>query len=102
MSGDGFSKDIHFRPTQEIYGVDPKELAEMSYKDAAIIMYVHSKRMYEDACDRYFSLPINKEHYNESVSLSLEMEKYLKASKLASVKLNEIGIDSSKINWRTE
>lgn len=102
MKNDGFSKDVKFRPTKDVYGVDPVEFADLTYREAAIIMFIHAKREYTKACDRYFKLPLESQYYEESVRLSEEMSKFDKAVELASLKLKEIGIDSSSIEWREQ
>lgn len=94
---DDFGAKVSFRGTKDVYGVDPKELAKMSYRDAMLLMYIHANKKYISACTRFFKLPLDKTHYRESVELNEEMKKYRKSLELASLKLREIGISSSMI-----
>ncbi len=96
---EGFTREKRFKSTEEVYGVNPMELAEMKYWEAEIVKYTHAKRKYADVIEKMFSLPLEKELYYEHVALNEEMKKYDKAIKLAELHLIEIGIDYSKINW---
>ena len=102
MKSDGFSRGVNFKATKDVYGVDPMEFADLPYREAAVIMYIHAKREYQRVCDEYFSLPLTKEYYEQSVFLAQEMKKFTKSVELASIRLREIGIDSSSIDWREE
>ena len=99
MTSDGLSRVKRFKTTKEVYGVDPVELADMTYKDAAVVMYIHAKKEYNRVCDEYFALPLDGTSYEESIRLSQEMKKYSDAIELASLKLREIGIDCGQIKW---
>jgi len=100
MHVDGFSRKKKFKATKEVYGVDPMELADMTYRDAAVVMYIHAKREYDRVCMEYFNLPAESGDYSDMVKLSLEMKKYSDAIELSSLKLREIGIDCADIDWK--
>jgi hypothetical protein len=86
----------NFRPTIEVYGVDPKVLADMTYRDACILKYIHVKDMFKDATDKSFSLEQNNDNYEELVRLDVEAKKHEKAIKLLELQLSEIGVDANK------
>ena len=101
MSKD-FQREKKFKSTKEVYGIDPMVLADMTYKEAEILKYIHAKRMFEKSAVEMFKLPLNSSSYEENIRLDAEMKKYGQAADLAALHLQEIGVDYSKIIWREE
>ena len=94
---EGFQTEKNFKSTKEVYGVDPNTLADMSYKDATILKYIHAKKRYINILEGQHSLPVDKSHYEEWVALEHEATKYRKAVSLAELQLSEIGVKYSEI-----
>jgi hypothetical protein len=97
---ESFTRDKEFKSTKDVYGVDPKILSDMTYKDAEILKYIHARRMHQKVVDEIFSLPLHKDCYDRRVELDMEMKKYEKSIRLAELHLYEIGVDYGKIVWK--
>jgi uncharacterized lipoprotein YehR (DUF1307 family) len=83
------SPTSNFKGTKEVYGVDPKELADMSYKKATRLKYEYAKAKKKEIVKKMFSN--SQMPYEEVSKLNMELNKIEKAIELAELQLEEIG-----------
>jgi len=81
---------INFKSTKEVYGVDPKVLANMSYKDATQLKLEYANKKYKEVADKIFQAK-HDTPYEELVQLDMELNRLSKAIALCELQLEEIG-----------
>jgi len=87
-----------FQPTEKVYGVDPKILVDMSYKDAIILKYKNAKERKKQVANEMFNKTIGPENYNKFIRLDAELRKLDKAIELCELQLEEIGVKTDEID----
>ena len=85
-----------FKGTKEVYGVDPKVLAEMSYKEATQLKLEFAKselkKLSEEMKKRWDSTTFSREDYARLSALNKKFTELQKAIKLAELQLAELQI----------
>jgi len=82
---------INFASTEEVYGVNPKELANMTYKEALERKLEYVKRsLRETAYDIYSAYGDNSVGYEEYSAANLKYKRLVKALELVELQLSEL------------
>ena len=83
-----------FKGTKEVYGVDPKVLANMTYKEATELKLAYAKRelnkLAAEMKTQWDVQSFTRENYARLASLNRKFNELQKAIKLAELQLEEL------------
>ena len=86
-----------FKGTEEVYGVDPRVLAGMSYEEATRIKLEFAKNEYKRVAKEIYELgnlkTFDADSYFKLTQLDVRLKELMKAISLAELQLDEIGAD---------